>query len=283
MGAGHEAVSSAGDRAAATAAGGLAAEVAARDWYHTIELAPGVVTPGWFDTRKVPRKLPFPALEGRRCLDVGTFDGFWAFEMERRGAAEVVAVDILDPRQWDWPAESEDELAEALGKRKGAGEGFEIAKAALGASVERHELSIYDLHPDRVGVFDFVYVGSLLLHLRDPVRGLEAVRSVCGGHLLAVDAIDVSLTVKQPQRPVAHLDGVGRPWWWRPNLAGLRHMVAVAGFKLERCPRPFVMPPGPGHPRPPMRRKLLANQAGRDLALSSRLGDPHAAVLASPR
>jgi tRNA (mo5U34)-methyltransferase len=267
----------------ATPAGGLADEVAARDWYHTIELAPGVVTPGWFDTRKVAPKLPWPSLEGLRCLDVGTFDGFWAFEMERRGASEVVAVDILDPNQWDWPALSEDALTDVLGKRKGAGEGFEIAKAALGSGVERHELSIYDLDPEKVGTFDFVYVGSLLLHLRDPVRGLEAVRSVCTGQLLAVDAIDVGLTIRQPKQPVAHLDGVGRPWWWKPNLAAMRHMVTVAGFRVDRSPPPFVMPPGAGHPHPPMSRKLVTNRAGRELALASRLGDPHAAVLATPR
>ena len=74
----------------------------ARQWYHTIELAPGVVTPGWFDTRPVSAKIPMPpSLAGKRCLDVGTFDGFWAFEMERRGAAETVGIDVLDPMQWD--------------------------------------------------------------------------------------------------------------------------------------------------------------------------------------
>src|SRR5215207_2037934 len=76
-----------------------------REWYHSIELAPGAVTPGWFDTRSIVRKLPFPAsLEGRRCLDVATFDGFWAFEMERRGAAQTIGIDVLDPLRWDWPA-----------------------------------------------------------------------------------------------------------------------------------------------------------------------------------
>src|SRR5918992_453784 len=86
-----------------------------REWYHTIELAPGVVTPGWFDTRGVVDQIPLPAsLAGKRCLDIATFDGFWAFEMERRGAQDVTAIDILDPRAWDWPVGSEDEVIEAL-------------------------------------------------------------------------------------------------------------------------------------------------------------------------
>src|SRR5919201_5774181 len=89
----------------------LRAHIAGREWYHTIELAPGVVTPGWFDTRKVVGRLPLPAsLAGMWCLDIGTFDGFWAFEMERRGAEEVLAIDILDPLRWDWPVNSEQEV-----------------------------------------------------------------------------------------------------------------------------------------------------------------------------
>src|SRR5262249_20625446 len=59
------------------------------DWYHTLELAPGVLTPGWVDVRPVVPRVPIPAsLAGLRVLDVGTWDGFWAFEMERRGASE---------------------------------------------------------------------------------------------------------------------------------------------------------------------------------------------------
>src|SRR3954466_13460849 len=90
-----------------------------REWYHTLELAPGVVTPGWFDTRKVVSQLPFPAsLAGKRCLDVATFDGFWAFEMESRGASEVAAIDLIDPLAADWPVNSSAAVKEAIGQRK---------------------------------------------------------------------------------------------------------------------------------------------------------------------
>src|SRR5438477_10034130 len=83
---------------------GLAARVAACPfWYHTMELAPGVVTPGWFDLRPVVERMPWPDVSGRRCLDVGTADGFLAFELERRGAAEVVTTDIADHAEWDYP------------------------------------------------------------------------------------------------------------------------------------------------------------------------------------
>ena len=258
--------------------------MAALDWYHTLELAPGVVTPGWFDTRAAVDLLPMPAsLAGRRCLDVGTFDGFWAFEMERRGADEVVAVDILDPVQWDWPANTAPDAIAAVGKRKGEGDGFEVAKQALGSSVDRRERSVYDLDPDEVGQFDFVYVGSLLLHLRDPVRALERVRAVCRGRLLLVDAIDLPLTLLFRTRPTAMLDGDGRPWWWKPNQAALVRMVESAGFTVVETPRRFYMPPGPDQTRLRIRPRTLLNREGRESALRVWKGDPHVAVLAEPR
>src|SRR5207244_1994191 len=91
-------------------------EIDALQWYHTLELAPGVLTPGWFDLRDLARDIPWPDLTGKRCLDVGTFDGFWAFEMERRGAAEVVAIDVLDPLRWDWPLGSPPNVIAEVGR-----------------------------------------------------------------------------------------------------------------------------------------------------------------------
>src|SRR5712691_10700500 len=66
-------------------------------WYHTIELMPGLSTPGIrkFDSlvdllRGCVRSLD---LAGKRVLDVGTRDGALAFEAERAGAREIVAID----------------------------------------------------------------------------------------------------------------------------------------------------------------------------------------------
>jgi hypothetical protein len=87
----------------------LRAEVDRYDWYHSLDLAPGVVTPGMFDHRPHLARYPLPPdLSGKRCLDVGTMDGFWAFEMERRGAASVVAIDLDDPDDLDDPHDVDD-------------------------------------------------------------------------------------------------------------------------------------------------------------------------------
>ena len=268
--------------------------MAAIEWYHTIELGPDLVTPGWFDTRAVPARCGFPVeLSGSRCLDVGTFDGFWAFEMERRGAAEVVAIDVLDPRQWDWPLDASPEAMQVLGRRKGRGEGFELVHRALGSSVKRLEVSVYDLDPASIGQFDFVYVGSLLLHLRDPVRAIERVASVCRGEALFVDAVDVRLSLMVRRRPAAILDGRGRPWWWKPNVAGLRRMIEAGGFAVGTPARRFLMPPGPAQRRDHPTWGQLARRgevprrealrAAWSAVISTRRGDPHAAITARPR
>jgi tRNA (mo5U34)-methyltransferase len=46
--------------------------VAELDWWQTIEVAPGLVTPGWWDLRPTAERLPWPsAVAGLRCLDIG--------------------------------------------------------------------------------------------------------------------------------------------------------------------------------------------------------------------
>jgi SAM-dependent methyltransferase len=263
----------------------LRSYVAGQEWYHTVELRPGIETPGWFDTRPTAAALPWPDLTGARCLDVGTFEGFWAREMHTRGAAEVVAIDILDPRQWDWPAGSTDALRAILGERKRGGEGFHFVNGALGTPIEHHELSVYDLDPKQLGTFDLVYVGSLLLHLRDPIRALERVHGMVreGGHLLLVDAIDLELTLRHPRRPLAELDAVGRPWWWKPNLAALARMVHSAGFEVISTSKPIFLRPGRGQPLPGWRPSMLRNVASREVMVTKWRGNPHAAILATPR
>jgi tRNA (mo5U34)-methyltransferase len=256
-------------------------EVAEREWYHTMELAPGVNTPGFFDHRPLLDRLPIPAsLAGRRCLDIGTFDGFWAFEMERRGATDVVAADILDPLAWDWPAGADPLAIEAIERRKEAGRGFQIAARALGSKVEKIEASVYDLSPEGHGKFDFVFMGSLLLHLRDPILALERARAVCRDLFLTIDAVDPLLTLMHPRRPVGFLEGTARPWWWKPNLRGYRQMVQSAGFQVLQGPTPFLIPPGAELKRKRVAWRNLRAYEGRQAFIRRYAGDPHAFILA---
>jgi tRNA (mo5U34)-methyltransferase len=252
-------------------------------WYHTLELAPGVVTPGYIDLRPVAPRLLAPDLHGLRALDVGTFDGFWAFELERRGAREVLGIDVLDPHRWDWPVGSDEETVRAIGLRMASGDGFEVARAALGSSVTRLDRSVYDLDPAEVGRFDLVYLGSLLVHLRDPVAALERVRSVCDGTIVVVDGIDLPLTLRAPRIPVSRLDARGRPWWWYPNLAGLGRLVEAGGFELVERPRALFVPPGPGWRPSRWNARALRSREGRYWLTAAWLGDPHGVLVARPK
>ena len=263
----------------------LAERAAALDWYHSIDLGEGVVTRGWFDLRPSVARVRLPAsLAGMRCLEVGTWDGFWAFELERRGAAEVVAIDILDPERWDWPPRerlSGDGVGvEVLRSVKGRGEAFELAHEALGSSVQRRDLSVYDLDPAEIGHFDLVFLGSLLLHLRDPVRALQRLRSVCAGEAVIADTVELASSLRWPRTPVARLEGLDRPWWWLPNRAGLLRMVESAGFTVAEATGIYYVPTGEGHPRTPRRalpRLALTAQGREELVVAAR-GIPHVAV-----
>src|SRR5438046_1256083 len=143
----------------------LADAVADVRWYHSIALPGGIVTPGLYDLRPaVARSLLPGSLSGLRCLDVGTHDGFWAYEMERRGARDVVAIDLDDPERYDvrHPRPPIEVLREQVANRKSA---FGIAHEALGSKVLRQDLSVYDLTRETVGTFDVAYIGTLLHHL----------------------------------------------------------------------------------------------------------------------
>lgn len=251
-------------------------------WYHCIEVAPGVVTPGMFDLRPIVAKMPWPDVRGKRVLDVGTSDGFLAFELERRGAAEVVAVDIPDHEEWDFELDNRDEGLHFL--RHVAGPttsiGFHVAHQLRGSAVRLQPMSVYDLSPETVGEFDVIVCGTLLLHLRDPFRALEAIRSVCRGEFLCTNQIELGLTVLHPRRPLARLDGMSKVvQWWLPNVAAHRQMLRAAGFELVRSSGLYAVRFGPAHI--PSARSPLRSLAHRVLAGAD--GVPHYAVLARPR
>jgi len=256
-------------------------------WYHTIDVAPAVSTPGWYDLRHVVDLLPWPDVRGKRCLDIGTFDGFFAFELERRGAAEVVAIEMPDHEQWDWPPDTRpggpnaDAVAE-YAKLK-VGSGFKVLADLFGSRAQWRALNVYDVSPAELGTFDIVTCGSLLLHLRDPVRALEAIRSVCRGHLLSSESIELWLSIFGRGRPLFRLSGTGHACqWWLPNAAGHRRLLWSAGFAVEQASKPYLvryhLQPSPPSLR--TRRDALA----RWLLTGDRSpGMLHRALLARPR
>lgn len=211
--------------------------VEGRRWYHTIELAPGVVTPGMFDHRPYVERYGLPAdLTGRRALDVGTMDGFWAFELERRGAA-VTALDLDRPEDLDWPPRlrAAGEARTAPGAALAQDSGFQVAHRALGSAVERRVLSVYDATPEALGgPFDLVFCGSVLIHLRDPMLALERMAALCRGRLVLAEEHARRLEWV-PRAKLVEFRGES-PWmtWWRPTSRAWTAMVRTAGFEDVR-------------------------------------------------
>jgi tRNA (mo5U34)-methyltransferase len=194
--------------------------VASRPWFHTIDLGHGIVTPGVDASAEKLKLIGLPKnLARRSVLDVGTFDGFFAFEAERRGAARVVAADEFC---WSRP---ESALLD--------GKGFDIARWALHSTVEKVYVSVEDLRPEAVGgTFDYVLFLGVLYHAQDPLRYLRNVFSVCSGTLILETHVD-ALDQERPTMvfyPGGALNGDPSNFWG-PNPACVSAMLLEVGFR----------------------------------------------------
>lgn len=200
-------------------------------WYHVIELEPGVTTPGFADLRPHVHHARLPEdLSGQRAIDVGTFDGFWAFELEKRGA-QVIGIDVDEIPPPDAPKAKREQVMADIGDVT-PGTGFHLLKRWFDSTAERRSINVYDLEPERVGgPVDLVFVGAMLLHLRNPVGALEAAHRTLkpGGRLIAFEVVEPKLS--KQKEPLARFKLTDTIWtWWIPNVACLRGWIEQAGF-----------------------------------------------------
>jgi 2-polyprenyl-3-methyl-5-hydroxy-6-metoxy-1,4-benzoquinol methylase len=181
-------------------------------WWHSIDLGAGRITQGVrklddLQFRYANFNLP-KDLSGKRVLDIGCWDGFFSFEAERHGA-EVVAVDCWRP-----------------------GKFFE-AHRALDSRVEFHELSVYELSREKLGVFDYVFFLGVLYHLQHPLLALQRVCEVTSETAI-IDSyiIDNILATGSPVMEFYPNDELGGQYdnWWGPNTECLVKMALSVGF-----------------------------------------------------
>jgi tRNA (mo5U34)-methyltransferase len=180
-------------------------------WYHSIELPDGGIIQGHQTIAQLRRRLDqfrIPAdLTGKRVLDIGAWDGWFSFEMERRGA-QVLAVDSTKNTR----------LLEA--------------RRLLGSRVEHHVGDICRLTYKDIGTFDIVLFLGVLYHVKHPILALE---NVCG---MTRDMACIESFVSDPDLaalPVmeyyettelrGQLDN-----WVGPNAACLMAFCRTAGF-----------------------------------------------------
>lgn len=200
-------------------------------WYHTIDLGNGVKTKGVFDHTPIIEKYKLPeSFAGKKVLDVATFDGFWAFEFEKRGAEKVIALDLDNSSQLDWLPRLREQASEQDLSFK-FGRGFAIAKEKLNSKVERVVSNVYDLNPETFGTFDVVHIGDVLLHLKNPVQALQNVASVCTDYAIISDVYVPELERHGSGMYLEYMGATYDYTWWQFSLKALEQMVLDAGFK----------------------------------------------------
>lgn len=206
-------------------------------WFHNLELDGIQTAPdhflGDYPRAKFARfahGLP-TNLAGRSVLDVGCNAGFYSFEMKRRGAGRVLALDT-DQRY----------LKQAR-----------LAADVLGLSdIEFRQSSVYDV-PCLGETFDLVIFMGVLYHLRYPLLALDILyQHVVGDTLLFQSMLRGSATVSPPlkdypftettvfERPgFPHLTFIEHSYagdatnWWIPNRACAEAMLRSAGFRIS--------------------------------------------------
>ncbi|MEO5925950.1 MAG: DUF1698 domain-containing protein [Bryobacteraceae bacterium] len=152
-------------------------------------------------------------LRGKQLLDIGPWDGYFTFEMGRRGA-EVTAIDYVDL-----------DTFRALHK---------VSKS----SARYLRMDVFELSPERVGTFDIVLCLGVLYHLRYPIEGLEKIcaitRDVCIVDTFVSDG-DAWLAGERPAIPTSEFferRELGGQFdnWWGPSVDVVAAWIRTAGF-----------------------------------------------------
>lgn len=251
-------------------------ELARLGWYHSMELPGGRVIQGFQSLdvlRRRAAQFPIPAdLRGKRVLDIGAWDGWFSFEMERRGA-QVLAIDSTDAGR------------------------FRVARELLGSRVEYRIGDVCRLSPQEIGYFDIVLFLGVLYHLKHPVLALEKVCElatdlVCVESFVTDDGSDPAAKPVMEFYETTELCGQFDNWVG-PNVACLLAMCRSAGFasvQLESvldhrahvtCRRRWAEPENPREPAPYL--TSVENAATRNREFSAANDDYVAIWFKSPR
>ena len=219
-------------------------------WYHTIDLGNGLLPKARFDHRSIVDCYDIPkSLKGKTVLDVATADGFFAFEMERRGADRVVAMDVARLGDCDWVPRMKVQIG-AIYDNSSWPARFRLAHAMRNSKVEYKPCSVYDLSPYTVGTFDIVFCGDLLLHLQHPMAALHAIRSVTRDMAIIETVLDPSLEEAFPGQPILRFGYPGEEVqagennsYWMFTTSALQKMLAYADFPDTEPQGSFLLPP----------------------------------------
>jgi len=226
------------------------------EWFHSITLAPGVVTPGRKSADVLAAewtRLALPPLAGKRVLDIGAYDGYFAFAAERGGAAEVVALDHymwstdLVPYMQGWraarsggasvPPPHQSPHWDPVGLPGRAP--FDAARAALNSRVIPMTGDVLTMDLTPLGQFDVVFFLGVLYHLESPLPAVQRLLElVVPGGLLVMESEVMTLPGSGGRAVCEFLPGAelndDPSNWWVPNRRGMVGLCEAAGFRSAR-------------------------------------------------
>lgn len=212
-------------------------------WVHTFALnrAEGIYAPGYARDHRYRIPAIPESFDGLAVLDIGSFDGFYAFLAEARGAEHVVAIDNEQYIQWvraRWGVELE------------GAEGFRAIHALLGSTVEYQKLDALEL--DRLDErFDFIFCCGILHRVEAPARLLRLLsRRLAEGGRVLIETHGVFAHRSDGDPVHRYAPGEVYPQddyvYWGFTAGGIEMLGRKSGFgQFELVDAPVI----DGHPR----------------------------------
>lgn len=201
----------------------LLAEVNKRVWFHSIELREGIVTPGKKSVASLQKEFDAAFntvdLKGKTMLDVGAWNGAYTVEAHRRGAKKITALDFVT---WTDPRFNGKETFE-----------FVTDLAGIEADTIIQDLDAPQLSLEHIGRFDVVLFPGVFYHLKDPIAATREVAARAKEVFILETYIEMQLPEEPPQMMFYPGTELGRDPtnWWGPNVACVREMLKMFGFK----------------------------------------------------
>lgn len=207
-------------------------------FYHTMDLPEvGTVTSkGAWDLRgRFPDYTGHVDIRGMSFLDLGAASGFSSFEAEKAGAAQVTSFDAANVTQLQrvpWPDRpSDDAEAARLDQMKN---GYWLAHRLLNSSCRVVYSDIFRLSQE-VEPADTVFIGQILIHLRDPLEALRQASLVARNYLIIAEGM------MEYETPVGFFCGgreIGNYYsWWQFSPEVYRQFLPILGFDVESINR----------------------------------------------
>jgi len=192
------------------------------EWYHTINLGKGVITPGRSTSlgyKAVEKLIKRINVKKCNCLDIGTMDGIIAFQLEKKKAKDVVATCLNDRPSFRFLKEYMDSKIKYFPR----------------VSLD----TIENVKASGIEKFDLVVLAGVLYHLLDPLHGIAIVRNLLRNGGIAIFETSIAdFDDEDFNSQIAlhfNFDGrflAGFENMWMPTKACLHYMLSYCCFNI---------------------------------------------------